>query len=245
MPVAALRGALPTGLVSLVLLLAVLHATVGLAPAAWVVGLACALVLTVAVAGSRTRPDLLGPADLITLGRALLACAVAALVTDALLGSVSLPALLLLTVVALALDAVDGPVARWTATTSPFGGRFDGEADAFLILVLSAYGASLLGWWVLVIGVARYAFGLAGLVQPWMRAPLPFRYWRKVVTAVQGIVLAVVAAEVVPVPVATAAAGVALVLLAESFGRDVLWLWRHRHDQPVGTHPDAAGLPVS
>ena len=94
---------------------------------------------------------------------------------------------------ALALDAVDGRVARATRTCSAFGGRFDGEADAFLLLVLSVHVAPSYGWWVLAIGLARYAFAAAGWVAPWLRGRLPFRYWRKVVTAVQGIVLVVAA----------------------------------------------------
>jgi phosphatidylglycerophosphate synthase len=227
-PVAALRSALATGLVALALLLAVLGATVGLGTAGWVVGLGCGAAVAATVAGSRTRADALGPADVVTLGRALLACAVAALVTDALLGTTSAGVVLTMGVVALLLDAVDGRVARRTGTTSPFGARFDGEADAFLILVLSVYVAQLLGWWVLVIGAARYAFGLAGLVLPWLRAPLPFRYWRKVVTAVQGIVLVVAAADVLSTVAAYAAVVLALTLLAESFGRDVVWLAAHR-----------------
>ena len=38
---------------------------------------------------------------------------------------------------ALALDGVDGQVARRTGTASELGARFDMEVDAFLILVLS------------------------------------------------------------------------------------------------------------
>ncbi len=62
-----------------------------------------------------------------------------------------------------------------------------------------------------------------------MRAPLPRRDWRKVVTAAQGITLTIAAAEVLPLSLTRAALAVALTLLAESFGRDVWWLWRHRH----------------
>ena len=61
------------------------------------------------------------------------------------------------------------------------------------ILVLSVYVASSwVGWWVLAIGVARYALR-RGRVVAAVAAPgsSPFRYWRKVVTAVQGIVLTV------------------------------------------------------
>jgi phosphatidylglycerophosphate synthase len=130
-------------------------------------------------------------------------------------------------------DAADGWVARATGTASAFGARFDGEADAFLILVLSVHVAPVYGWWVLAIGGARYAFGLAGWVWPWLRAPLPFRYWRKVVTAVQGVVLVVAAAGFVPSGAGYIALVAALALLAESFGRDVLWAWRHRFATPI------------
>lgn len=244
MPVAALRGALTAGLVALASLLALLWSTVGLGTAGWGVGLSCGVAVTAAVAGSRTRAGVLGPADLVTLTRALLACAVAALVVDAWLGTAPLNVLLALTVVALLLDVVDGRVARRTGTASPFGARFDGEADAFLILVLSVYVAGLLGWWVLAIGGARYAFGLAGLVLPWMRARLPFRYWRKVVAAVQGVVLTVAAADLVPRSASYAAVLVALALLIESFGRDVLWLRRHRRAVPASKSTARAAARV-
>ena len=126
------------------------------------------------------------------------------------------------------LDAVDGWVARRTRT-SKFGALFDGEADAFLILVLSVYVAPLVGWWVLAIGAARYAFAVAGWGLPWLRGQLPPRYWRKVVAAAQGIVLTFAAAEVLPRALTQVALVGALVLLAESFGRDVWWLRRHRY----------------
>ena len=89
---------------------------------------------------------------------------------------------------------------------------------------------------MLAIGAARYAFLAAGWLLPWMRAPLPPRYWRKVVAATQGIVLTIAAADVLPPALTRAALAVALALLAESFGRDVWWLWRHRH----ATHGRAA-----
>jgi phosphatidylglycerophosphate synthase len=247
MPVAGPRSALITGLLALALLLVLLDARVGLHLAGWVVGLSAGVAVAVTVAVSRTRADLLGPADLVTLGRALLACAVAALVAGAVPGTTSLGLIVTLAAVALLLDAVDGRVARRTGTTSPFGARFDGEADAFLILVLSVHVAGLLGWWVLVIGAARYAFGLAGLVVPWLRAPLPFRFWRKVVAAVQGVVLTVAAADVLPTFASYAAVVVALAMLAESFGRDVVWLAVHRRatTAPARTAAGAERLRVT
>jgi phosphatidylglycerophosphate synthase len=170
----------------------------------------------------------LGPANCVTLARATLAVAVAALVADSFDEPAQVTLLVTLSAVALALDAVDGWVARRSSTASKLGAQLDGEVDAFLILVLSVYVARSSGAWVLAIGAARYAFLAAGWLLPWMREPLPPRYWRKVVAAVQGVVLTVAAAEVLPSPLTQAALVGALALLCESFGRDVWWLWGHR-----------------
>ena len=117
-------------------------------------------------------------------------------------------------------------MARRTGTATPLGARIDGEADAFLILLLSIAVSQDYGSWVLVIGAARYALLLAGWLIPWLAAPLPPRYWRKVVAAVQGIVLTVAASGVPSRLAGMIAVAVALLLLAESFGRDVIWLYR-------------------
>ena len=169
----------------------------------------------------------LGPADWVTLARATLAVGVAALTAASFEQPVPVTIVVSLAAIALALDAVDGWVARRTRTTR-LGARLDGEVDAFLILVLSVYVAPSAGPWVLAIGAARYAFLVAGWALPWLREPLPPRHWRKVVAATQGIVLTVAAADVLPTAVTEVALVAALALLAESFGRDVWWLLRHR-----------------
>jgi phosphatidylglycerophosphate synthase len=181
-----------------------------------------------------------GPANWVTLARATLAVGVAALVADSFGEPAHVTTLVTLSAVALALDAADGWVARRSETTSKLGAQFDGEVDAFLILVLSVYVARSTGAWVLTIGAARYAFFAAGWIWPWMRASLPPRYWRKVVAATQGIVLTVAAADVVPPALAKAAILGALALLCESFGRDTWWLWSHRHTAQRGA-PATAG----
>ncbi|MGH3453131.1 MAG: CDP-alcohol phosphatidyltransferase family protein [Nocardioidaceae bacterium] len=231
----AVRSGPAVGLTALVALLATLGMTVGLGSLGWVVGLACGVVLNTSVAGGVARNGVtaLGPADLVTLSRATLACGVAALTADSFVRPPAVATLVALTVVALVLDAVDGRIARHTRTTSMFGARFDGEVDAFLMLVLSVYVARDVGGWVLAIGGMRYAFAVAGWGVPWLRRQLPPRYWRRVVTAVQGVVLTVAAADVLPPWVAEAGLIAALALLAESFGRDVWWLWRHRHAAPT------------
>ena len=235
----AVQAGPATGLIAQVLLLAALAGTVGLGAAGWVVGVRCGVIANAALARglSRYGSDRLGPADWVTLARATLAVGVAALIADSFDQPAPVAMLVTLSVVALALDWVDGWVARRNGTASALGARFDGEVDAFLILVLSVYVARSAGAWVLAIGVARYAFLAAGWVLPWLREPLPPRYWRKVVAATQGIVLTIAAADVLPLALTQAALVVALALLAESFGRDVWWLWTHRHATTARVRP--------
>ncbi|HET8755963.1 MAG TPA: CDP-alcohol phosphatidyltransferase family protein [Solirubrobacteraceae bacterium] len=180
-----------------------------------------------------------GPASWVTLGRAALAAAVAALAAASLEQDIAGALLVTLAAVALALDLVDGWVARRTATATALGARFDGEVDAFLILALSVYAAPIYGAWVLAIGAARYLFLLGEWLLPWMRAPLPPRRWRKIVAAAQGVVLTIAAAEVLPQTTTRLLLGAALAALLASMGQCVWWLWRRRHDR---TAKDAVAL---
>ena len=231
------------GLIAELLLLAALAGTVGLGAAGWIVGAACGVITSVALACGIARYgcDRLAPADWVTLARAVLAVGVSAIVADSFAGAAPVALLVTLTVAALVLDRVDGSVVRRTGTGTALGAQFDGEVDAFLILVLSVDVARSSGAWVLAIGAARYAFLVAGWLLPWMRGALPPRYWRKVVAATQGIVLAFAASDVLPWALTQAALVVSLGLLAESFGRDVWWLWRRRAT-PQGR---AAGRPCA
>ena len=230
------KGALRTilresilGVLATAALLAVVSATAGLALAGWLAGLATGLSAAGLIAAARLRSDqpAILPADRVTLTRALLAAGVAGLVADSFSRPVSITALVTLSIVALVLDAVDGQVARRTGTATPLGARLDGEVDAFLILLLSITVSRDYGDWVLAIGAARYVLLIAGWLIPWLAAPLPPRYWRKVVAAVQGIVLTVAASGVLDRLAGMFAVAAALLLLAESFGRDVILLYRH------------------
>jgi phosphatidylglycerophosphate synthase len=220
-----------TGLLCQFAVTVALAATVGLGALGWVVGISYGVIANLLLARGLARhgADRLGPADRVTLVRATLAGGVTALVADSFSGPTPVTALVALIIIALVLDAVDGWVARCTMTMSALGARFDGEVDAFLILALSVYVTPSTGGWVLAIGIARYALLAAGWVLPWMGATLPPRYWRKVVAAIQGIALTFAVADVLPRFLTNAVLAVSLALLAESFGRDVAWLWRRRH----------------
>jgi phosphatidylglycerophosphate synthase len=242
------------GLLVLLVLLVALTATVGLGAPGWVAGMAAGAGGAVALAGALARRPAyrLGPADVVTLSRAVLVGGVAALSADAVAGG-SAPAgtLVTLATIALVLDAVDGVVARRSGTASEFGARLEMEVDAFLILVLSGYVARTTGQWVLAIGAARYIFVAATWVLPWLRAPLAARFWGKVVAAVAGVALTAAAAQVLPHAATALVLIVVLGLLAESFGHQVGGLWRlHRATaSPLPSEeprrvPAGAGAPM-
>src|SRR5450755_4355463 len=224
----SIRLAAILGMPATAALLGVVSASAGLGVAGWIAGLATGAAATALIATARSRSDQpsMHPADWVTLTRAVLTAGIAGLVADSFGRSVSVTALVTLASVALVLDGVDGQVARRTGTATPLGARLDGEVDAFLILLLSIAVSQDYGGWVLVIGAARYALLLAGWLIPWLAAPLPPRYWRKVVAAVQGIVLTVAASGLPNRLAGMIAVAAALLLLAESFGRDVIWLYR-------------------
>jgi phosphatidylglycerophosphate synthase len=216
-----------------VTLLAALTWYTGLKPPGWLAA------ITFGVAGWAVLADALpryevrrfGPADYVTLARAVLVGGVVALTADTSHPRGSVWPLVVIASVALAMDAIDGQVARRSGTASPFGARFDMEVDAFLILVLSAFVATSLGWWVLAIGAMRYVFVAAARIWLWLAAPLPVRMSSKAVAAAQGIVLTL--AIVLPHTIATILVVAALAALTWSFAHDVRWLYRRRDTAPV------------
>ena len=131
--------------------------------------------------------------------------------------------------VALALDGVDGNIARRTGTTRA-GGLYDETVDALFILILSVGLVPVWGPWCLIPGVMYYLFHLVRVFRPAWRRPLPSSLSRRVIAAAQGILLLAagtpVAVAVAPIGVLCAAAAVLSVLY--SFGRDIVWLERHR-----------------
>lgn len=224
------------GLIIQVALLATLALAVGEDIAGWATGITYALVVWAALTWGliHTGVRAFGPADRVTLLRALLVGCVAAFTAQSVFDPIPVGLYITITTVALVLDAVDGQVARRTGTASRLGAIFDQEIDAFLILVLSVYVAESLGAWVLVIGLMRYLFLAAGRVLPWLRAPLPPSFWGKTAAAIQGIVLLVAAAGVLPHPLTVAAVVISLGVLAQSFRGSVVYLWQRRTLAEVG-----------
>lgn len=221
------------GLLAQVAVLTTLATGVGLGVAGWLAGTAYAVGTWALLSQALHRQQVRrwGPADTVTLARATLVGGVTALVADSFVTpgqAAAVAMLVVLATVALLLDAVDGPLARRTGTASRLGARFDMETDAFLVLVLSVFVAGSLGWWVLAVGLPRYVFGAAAWGLPWLLRPLPVSMARKTVAVMQGVVLVVASAGIVPEPLAIASVALVLALLGWSFGRDIGWLWRVR-----------------
>ena len=171
----------------------------------------------------------LGPANRVTLARAALVLPVAALVLQPGIQALDRAYwwTLALATAAMALDFLDGWVARATGTSTAFGARFDMEVDALLLIALSVlvWRSGKVGAWVILIGAIRYVFVASAWVWSELGGPLPESFRRKTVCVVQGVALIVCLAPVVPAPLATAAAALALAALVYSFAVDVRWLF--------------------
>jgi phosphatidylglycerophosphate synthase len=233
-------AALPLAGVTIALALALsARLGVGLLPVAAAVAL-FALCTVVALAGlPRHHPHArVGPANTVTLARLALAAALTVPLAQAsaLSGDPGTAwAVLAVALLALTLDGVDGWLARRTGLASAFGARFDMEVDAVLsaLLALLVWQSGAAGPWVLALGFTRYVFVAACLVLPWLAAPLPDSRARKAVCVFQIGALIACLAPVLPVAVATSLAALAAAMLAWSFGRDIVWLWRRRDARPT------------
>jgi phosphatidylglycerophosphate synthase len=218
---AALLGAPAVAAVALALV-GPAPGAVGLAVAGHLTGAGLALALL-----RRGYPHAsLGLCNLVTLLRLSLSAALLA----PLLAPASGWSVLAVALVAFALDGVDGWLARREGRSSAFGARFDMEVDAALglVLALNAWAAGTVGPAVLLLGLPRYGFLLAGRFLPWLDGPLPERFGRKAVCVVQIAVLIALQAPGFSAPVAGGLVAVTAVALGWSFGRDVRWLRRTR-----------------
>lgn len=233
-----------TAVEALVILLVVLTVAVRLGPAGWLAGVAFCVIGWVALADGRRRFDAqaFGVAGRFALARATVVGGVAALVvetTDPRPDPVS--AIVVLAAAVLVLTAIGSWVLRRADAASDFDARFAMEVDTFFVLALSAFVATRLGEWVVVIGLLRYLFVVAGRVLPWLRAPLPANKVRGIVAAAQGVVLTVAATGLLPHAVAVILTVLALVALAGSFAQDVRWLHQHRVAAPAAADVPAGG----
>jgi phosphatidylglycerophosphate synthase len=170
-----------------------------------------------------------GPANLVTMVRAILVALIAAAIGETIRRDFAAAIVTAIAVIAV-LDGVDGWLARRTGLASAFGARIDMETDALLILVASVlvWQEGKAGAWVLTGGVMRYAFVASGWILPWMRGTLTPTLRAKTITICHVVSLCVALAPIVPWPLSAAAAGITTAALGWSFAVDVRRLWRAR-----------------
>ena len=127
-----------------------------------------------------------GPANQMTMVRAAIVALVAGLVNEPAVATIATAAVLAAVIVGV-LDGADGWLARHSRLASAFGARFDMEVDALLIMALSvlAWQHGKAGGWVLLSGLLRYGFVVAGWLAPWVARPLPPSRRRQTVCVVQ------------------------------------------------------------
>ena len=176
-----------------------------------------------------------GAANLVTTVRAVMTCLLAGLLADVSSVSAGQVAafawgLAGLAAVSIALDGVDGFLARRLGLCSDFGARYDMEVDALLILLLSlaAWSFGKAGAWVILSGGLRYAFVAAAWIWPVLGGPLPPSHRRKLVCVVQAGVLCVLLSPLIQPPLSAPLAAAALALLIYSFAVDIAWLLARR-----------------
>ncbi|TGG92100.1 CDP-alcohol phosphatidyltransferase family protein [Natronospirillum operosum] len=172
----------------------------------------------------------LGPANRVTLVRALLMILVLSALPFPVWAAQQAWALAGLSLLALSLDGLDGWVARRTGSVSAYGARFDMEVDAAFIMGLALLLVVLerAGIWVLALGLMRYAFVLAGWRWCWLNQSLPPSFRRQFVCVWQVATLLACMPPWLPAWASVSALAVALVLLTVSFLTDVIWLYRQQ-----------------
>ena len=159
--------------------------------------------------------------------RAMLVSLMASLVGEPAIARVAAAATAA-SVLMVVLDGVDGWLARRSGMASAFGARFDVETDALFVMAMCVlvWEHGKAGAWVLLGGMMRYVFVLAGSALRWMARPLRPTYRAKTVSVCHMVGLSVALAPIVPHPISAMVAGSALIALTWSFAIDVRRLWR-------------------
>jgi len=175
----------------------------------------------------------MGPANHVTIVRGALIALLAGLLGEHGNSATAAVAVVLASVT-MALDGVDGWLARRSGMTSDFGARFDMETDAVFVAVLAllVWQFGKAGSWVLFSGLMRYLFAAVVVIVPRLQRPVPSTIRGKTIAVLQMIALIVALTPFCSTAISAWVAGAGLLLLVLSFSLDVVWLLR----QPV---PDA------
>ena len=192
-------------------------------------------VLIMAGLTRHAHPPRFGLANAITLSRAAMTALIFGIAAECLFGVLPVLGVALrwglagLAGLILVLDGLDGQAARRHGMASPFGARFDMEADALFILALCFVVTSggIVGPWLLACGGVRYAFLVACRLNPCLATPLPPLLRRKAIYVAQASAPILAIVPLCPPGLAWQLCAGAFLLVLYSFGADCLWLLTH------------------
>lgn len=218
--------------------------TLGLASALAIYGGIAALIWRGLPAHEHRR---FGAANRITLVRAGFSAILAGLGVESLFGDLALTGdtaaswrwgLAAAIIAALGLDGADGWAARRQRLASAFGARFDMEVDALLVLALSVivWRRGTAGSFVLIAGLLRYVFLVAGRIWPVLAAPLPPSFWRKAICVFMVVALAMALVTAISREIDQIFVTLGVIGIVLSFGTDTIWLILHREQKRAKGH---------
>jgi phosphatidylglycerophosphate synthase len=193
-----------------------------------------AAIIAIAFAFVGEHPfEQLGPANRVTIVRAILMALTAALIGEAHTSRIAAAAAAM-ALAGMLLDGVDGWLARRTGMASAFGAHLDVETDALLIMALSilVWRHEKAGAWVLACGLMRYAFVASGWGLPWMAGRLTPTRRARVVAVMQIVGLTSALLPMVAHPISAIVAAATLAALTWSFAIDVGRLRRQGQEGP-------------
>ncbi len=170
--------------------------------------------------------EVLGLCNSVTLARLAMVATLFGVLFD--MGAVSPWVVFGIGALALALDGLDGWLARRAELQSDFGARFDMETDAVLgaVLALWVLLSGTAGPEVLLLGFMRYAFVAASLWLPQLRTNLPHSFRRKVICVAQIGALLALTCPLIPTALVAPLVFGASAALTYSFAVDIRWLMR-------------------
>ncbi len=181
---------------------------------------------------TRSEQRRLGVANTLTLFRTAIVCLIVANIGFQW-PDLTAWVMIVLSIVALILDGLDGKYARQNNEMSAFGARFDQEIDAGFILGLCflVVDQGKAGTWIILSGAMRYLFVLASYPLPWLSAPLPDSFRRKLICVLQISALLLCLSPLVDGIFSAIIAAFSLILLGASFAIDIGYLFQRRHHQ--------------
>jgi len=141
--------------------------------------------------------------------------------------------IVILGMIALLLDGLDGFIARKYDHVTKFGEKIDQESDNFLMLVLSIslYLNREIGAYIFLIPLYRYLFIFFMSKYDWLKTELPISQFRKFACAVTTLFM-VVAQDVYFDPENTLFLVIlSLFIITFSFAKDIIWLYRNKYEK--------------